>query len=87
MKCEYGYCLVCEKEIAKSCGTCSTRKPTNDYTEIQLLWSNGSKMATAVCIDCAKGPVWKADKPGMTKAIWDAWDKMNHTYDKEIVIV
>lgn len=87
MKCEYGLCLVCEKEIAKPCGECGVKKPTNDYTEVELTWSNGSKMATAVCTECAPERVWKADKDEMTKAVWAAWDKLKHPYSKEIVLV
>lgn len=88
MKCEYGYCLNCEKEIVPSCAGCNGRqKPNEHYTEIELSWSNGSRMKTAVCIDCAHGPIWAADKQELTQAVWDAWDKSSQTYDKEVVIV
>ncbi len=87
MKCEYGFCLVCEKEIAPRCGKCDSRKPGNQYTEVFLTWSNGSKMKTAVCIECAKKKVWDADKQELTQAIWDAWDRVKAPYSKEIVIV
>jgi len=49
-------------------------------------WTNGSRMQMACCVACSKGPIWKADKMEMTKAVWAAWDKEGGTYDKEIVI-
>lgn len=88
MKCEYGYCLNCEKEIVPICPTCKTaRAPNENYTEVELKWSNGAKMKTAVCIQCAKGPIWKADRKSLTQAVWDAWDKSNGDYSKEVVLV
>lgn len=88
MKCEFGYCLVCEREIARRCGECGTRKPSDDYTEVQLTWSNGSRMNTAVCVDCAvSGRAHQADKKQMTEAIWRAWDRQGAVYDKGAVLV
>lgn len=87
MRCEYGYCLVCDKEIAKKCDSCATKKPTEDYTEVELKWSNGSKMVTAVCVECARDKVWTADKKEMQQAIWSAWDKQKAVYSKEVVLV
>lgn len=87
MKCEKGLCLVCEKVIATKCGDCGESwKPTEEHTMVQIPWSNGSKMSVPVCIPCAKGPVWSADKLELTKAIFDAWDKLGATYDKSVVI-
>lgn len=87
MKCELGLCIVCDKEIMSKCSGCDAKKRNGEYTEVLLPWSNGSKMAMAVCTDCAPEKVWKADKIEMTKAVWDAWDKKHHTYSKEIVLV
>lgn len=86
MRCEFGYCLICDKEIATKCSHCSSKTKNGAYTEVQLKWSNGSKMQMAVCTDCAPAKVWKADKTEMTKAVWDSWDKMGHTYSKDIVL-
>lgn len=87
MRCEYGFCIVCDAEIAPKCGDCSTRKPGGNYTEVELKWSNGARMTTAVCIPCSKDQIWKADKTELTKAVWAAWDRQGHQYDKNIVIV
>lgn len=87
MKCEYGFCVCCDKEITSKCSSCDYKKPNGDYTEVLLPWSNGSKMSMAVCLGCAPEKIWKADKKELTRAVWDAWDKKGHTYDKEIVIV
>jgi len=85
MKCEFGYCTVCEKVIASG----EPKRPTQDYTEVQMEWSNGSKMKIAVCVDCAKTHRWATPeaKDGITKAHWDAWDKQNALYDRAVTLV
>lgn len=89
MKCEHGFCCVCEKEIAKATEEGGPRKPTNDYTEVQVEWSNGSRMQVAVCVDCAKSHAWATPeaKKGLTIAHWEAWDKQGGKYDPKVVIV
>lgn len=88
MKCEKGLCLVCETQIAKPCPTCGQGWSNGEnYTHVQLQWSNGSRMEVPVCVDCARDAVWKVDKTLMTQAIWDAWDKMEASYDKGVVLV
>lgn len=87
MRCEFGYCIVCDKEIASKCSGCSRRAPNGSYTEVQMNWSNGTKMQMAVCVECSPERIWKADKDAMTKAVWEAWDKTGQKYDKEIVLV
>lgn len=87
MRCEWGYCLVCDKSLADDCSGCGKKKTNAFYTEIQMPWSNGSKMNVAVCTECAQGRAWKADKMEMTKAIWDAWDKQGARYDKGVTLV
>lgn len=85
MKCKKGLCLICEKEIATPCSHCQKSwTNTEHYTEVQLSWTNGSKMATAVCVDCSKGPVWTANRDEMTQAIWNEWDRLGATYDKAV---
>jgi hypothetical protein len=87
MRCEWGYCLVCDKVLAEDCAGCGRKKTNQFYTEVQLPWSNGSRMNVAVCTDCAQEKVFKADKTEMTKAIWDAWDRQGGHYSKEIILV
>lgn len=87
MTCEKGKCLVCETQISVPCKECGNSwKNLENYTHVQIPWSNGSKMEVAVCIPCSKDAVWKADKTQMTNAIWGAWDKIGSTYSKEIVL-
>lgn len=86
MRCEQGFCIVCDKEISPASCDCGKRHPGPQYTEVMIPWTNGSRMAMAVCLECAPDKIWKADKDEMTKAVWAAWDKTGHTYDKEIVI-
>ena len=87
MKAEFGFCLVCEKEIAKPCPTCGTKKAGEEYNEIEVLWSNQSKMRIAVCRNCAKKSFSEEDKKAMTEAHFKAWDKLGGKFDKAVVIV
>ncbi len=87
MRCKYGFCIVCDKEIAKRCSGCDARKPTEDYTEVQLQWSNGSKMQMACCVECSRDAIWKADKAALTRAVQEAWDAEHGSYDPAVVIV
>jgi hypothetical protein len=86
---EFGYCAVCDKEIAKKCGACDTKVKTQDYTEVEVAWSNGAKMKIGVCVPCAKDHAWTSPtaKQAITQAHWDYWDKMGGKYDKEVVLV
>lgn len=85
MKCEFGFCSVCDKEIASG----TPKRPTNDYTEVEMTWSQGAKMNVAVCTDCARSHAWATPeaKEGITQAHWDRWDKEHGIYSKEIVLV
>lgn len=85
LRCEFGYCINCDKEIAPK-DESGKRRTGAEYTEVMIPWTNGSRMQMACCVACSKGPIWKADKMEMTKAVWAAWDKEGGTYDKEIVI-
>ncbi len=87
MKAEFGYCLVCEKEIAKACPSCGAKKAGSDYTEREVEWSNKSKMKIAVCLECAKRSFTPEEKKAMTMAHFDAWDKRGGKYNPEVVIV
>lgn len=86
---EFGFCMVCQKDIAPACGDCRTRKPGSQYTEVVLEWSNGSKMPVAVCLDCATSHKWNTAhaKQMITKAHHDHWDEQQAVHDKGIVIV
>lgn len=74
MRCEYGFCLLCEKDVMVSCGTCGHKKHGNNYTEVLLDLSNGSKMPIAVCLEC-KDKVSHADKSDIMKAVRAGWQK------------
>ena len=89
MRAEAGYCSVCDKEIAKTCASCSVKSKTSDYTEVEVVWSNGAKMKIGVCLDCATNHKWMTPgaKAGITQAHWDYWDKLGGKYDKEVILV
>lgn len=89
MAIEYGFCMVCKTEIAPKCGDCSTRKPGNRYTEVQMEWSNGSKMPVAVCVECAVSHKWTTAhaKAAITEAHQNHWAEQGGQFDKAVVIV
>lgn len=82
MICQPGLCCVCEKVIAGG------GRPTGDYTQVQVTWTNGSKMDIGVCKDCATSHAWDTPeaKAGITKAHQAYWTKMGGTFDPEVVI-
>lgn len=85
---ELGVCLVCGKKIRDQCSGCEATKPNAHYTEVEVAWTNGSKMKVAVCLDCAKNATWATPegKKAITEWHWAFWDKQGGKYDKEIVI-
>lgn len=85
MKCEYGLCLVCEKNLMSTCGSCGHKKPGNEYTEVLLDLTNGSKMPVAVCLTC-KDKVHLEDKKQIMHHVRKGWhkehDKLNWTKER-----
>lgn len=83
MICQPGLCCVCEKPIAAG------GKPTEDFTQVQVTWSNGSKMDIGVCKQCATTHAYATPeaKAGVTKAHQDYWTVRGGTFDPEVVIV
>lgn len=88
MKCEFGFCSVCEKEIAPKDAN-GVRRASGDYTEVQVEWKNGSRMNIGVCVKCATTHSWATSeaKKGLTKAHQEHWTSKGGTFDPEIVIV
>ena len=82
MRCEYGFCLCCDKKILDDCPTCGSKRKTGDYTEVLLDLTNGSKMPIAVCLGC-KDSVYHEDKIKVMQAVRDGWrrehDKLRWT--------
>lgn len=85
MKSEYGLCLICEKDLMKACPTCAHKTPTNDYTEVLVDLTNGSKMPLAVCLHC-KDKVHTSDKKQIMASVRQGWhkehEKMNWPMEK-----
>lgn len=88
MRCEFGFCISCDKEIAPKCDGCTGRRPNEFYTEVTLPLSNGSRMNLAVCTDCSQDKIWAADKKELMDAVKAAWDKTRGArYDKDVSFV
>lgn len=82
-------CMICDKDIGVTCPECGSRKPNSDYTQVDVEWSNGSRMVIAVCLNCAHTHAWTTPeaKKKITIAHHDHWTEKGGTFDKEIVIV
>lgn len=74
MKSEFGLCLLCEKDLMVTCPTCSHKKPGNNYTEVTVDLTNGSKMPIATCLDC-KDKVHLAEKKLIMQAVRQGWHR------------
>ncbi len=74
MKCEMGFCLLCEKPIMELCPTCSAKRSNDQYTEVELELTNHNSMKVAVCLNC-KDQVYLADKKEMMKAVREGWTR------------
>lgn len=72
MKAQYGLCIVCEKDLMITCGACGTKKKGNDYTEVTMDLSNGSRMPIAVCLE-HKDSIFKEDKKQIMDAVKAGW--------------
>lgn len=82
---EMGVCLVCDKPIRDMA---SGGRPNENYTQVQVTWTNGSKMDVAVCKDCAKDGTWATleGKKRITDWHWAYWDKQNGKYAKAVTV-
>lgn len=81
---ERGNCLVCNTPIREK----PSMKPLGNYTEVQVAWSNGSKVNVGICQPCAISATWATPegKKSITEWHWNYWDKEGGKYDKEIVV-
>ncbi len=84
-----GACLVCDKAIAKACAACGITSKTNEYTEVEIQWSNGCKMKIGICASCATNHAWMNPqaKEKIKLAHWNVWEKEGGRYDPEVFIV
>lgn len=78
-----GGCTVCDKPIVDG------GRPTQDHTQVEVTWSNGSKMTVGVCRDCATSHKWASDegKKAIQTWHWTFWDAHRANYDKGITLV
>lgn len=78
-----GSCTICDKEIF------SSGRPNEHFTQVEVVWSNGSKMSVGVCKDCAVGhkQATEEGKRAIEKWHWTFWDAQRAKYDKEITLV
>ena len=81
-----GYCMICNAKTHTQCGTCGTKKFNDQHTEVEVKWSNGSKMRVGVCVDCAKNNLH--DLSENKKKIGDAHhDHWQGKSDRSVTIV
>lgn len=74
MKCEYGLCIVCEKDLMIACATCGHKRPGNEYSEVLLKLSNGSLMPIVAC-HAHKDTLHNEDREKIMEAVQLGWRK------------
>lgn len=75
--------MICDKPLI------TDGKLNGEYTEVEVQWSNGSKMRIAVCKKCATDGTWATDSGKDTITDWHHvyWERSGVAVDREIVIV
>lgn len=86
---EPGYCMICHGVTHTSCGSCGVKKFTDQHTEVEMRWSNGSKMKVGVCVHCAmkNAHLEAVNKKKITDAHHNHWSEIRATFDPEVTIV
>ncbi len=77
-----GGCVVCDRAIFDQ------GKPNEHLTNVEVEWTNKSKMMVGVCKSCARenAHCTSAGKQAITKWHHAYWDRHAGRYDKEIVV-
>lgn len=74
-----GFCILCDKPLFEN----------NEYTEVEVEWSNKSRMKVAICKEDAGTHAW--NKPEGKQKIqewhWTYWEKQGATVDKGVILV
>lgn len=86
---EAGYCMLCHGETHTKCGTCGVKKFNDQHTEVEVEWSNGSRMRIGICVHCATKNAHQhaAAKDKITKAHHDHWTATGGIFDPGVTIV
>lgn len=84
-----GFCIICNHKIHTECGTCGVKKFNDQYTEVEMTWSNGSKMKVGVCVHCASKSNHNLPqhKEAITRAHHDHWEESGATPDRTVILV
>jgi hypothetical protein len=77
-----GGCVVCDRPVFEG------GKPNEHLTNVEVEWTNGSKMVVGVCKDCASRNAQATPEGKRAITAWHHvyWDRHAGRYDKEIVI-
>ena len=83
----FGFCTICGKETAPLQN--GRRVPSSQFTEVEVEWSNKSKMKIGVCTDCAteNKHATAHGKSAITQAHQEYWDAHQGVYDKGVIVV
>lgn len=78
-----GFCILCDKPLTEN------GRLNGEYTEVEVEWSNKSRMKIAICKDDAMSHAWATaeGKKKITDWHWTYWLAHGAVVDKEIVIV
>lgn len=86
---EAGYCMICGAKTHTICSACGSKKFNDQHTEVEMKWSNGSKMMVGVCVTCAVKNAHHdpAHKEKVAKAHHDHWMEQGGKVDRGVTLV
>lgn len=82
------YCMLCQAKTHVECGSCGHKKPNDQYTQVEVTWTNGAKMQIGICVGCAMKNAHHnpQNKQVITQLHHDYWDGQGHQHDRGVVI-
>lgn len=82
------YCMLCGNKTHIECGHCGHVRVNDQYTQVEVQWTNGSKMMIGLCVDCANKNAHQDPqiKAKITELHQAEWDRAGHRFDREVVI-
>lgn len=83
MKYTPGFCMFCDQSLIDG------GRLNGHYSEVEVQWSNGSKMKIGICKDDAEKHAWTTEEGKKIITDWHHtyWKNQGATMDEKIVIV
>lgn len=73
---KFGHCVKCHKcmLIEQAIDSKVQKRFTQDYSELELFLSDGSKMRVAICVDCRQS-LRDENLPEIMETVYRGWEK------------